>query len=251
MYNDGIYDSPDATTRQAIPFDEIDEYELEDEHGNERALYTEDGYQIQRRIAQFSRNIKAHGVLMDLSRLHEVFARDVDGDEDLWDEEVEHTKYRVYPQAGLRSVGHFQAEGLMTPCYKLVEIVNRHLHNRNRAVIENGDAWVDQEQGIVMGVGSQGYNAVTHNTRGRSAQHHEVQLGLTTGYLAGEWARDSDGQQQQRRLGRKIWNGLAHEIYADKIANPEICRDLRLENVYCVDMGMMHPSRRDGRYVCG
>jgi hypothetical protein len=132
-----------------------------------------------------------------------------------------------------------------------VDVINQHLQRRNEQTAEQhpDHPWIDEQRPIVVGIASQGYNAVMHNTRGRSAQHHEVQLGLTTAYLAGEWSQTAHSRQRQQRIEEKLANGLPYKNYADKISNPEICRDLRLENVYYVDMAAIHPHRRRGRCV--
>ena len=64
--------------------------------------------------------------------------------------------------------------------------------------------WEERVRHVVVGVGSQGYNAVMHHTWGRTAQHHDAQMGLITSALAGEWARNEQGKQQEREIDAKM-----------------------------------------------
>ena len=73
----------------------------------------------------------------------------------------------MYFQAGLKSVGHFQAKGLMGACHKLVESVNWHLaipSGGSGSEDEDEMEWEERVWHVVVGVGSQGYNAVMHHT---------------------------------------------------------------------------------------
>lgn len=102
---------------------------------------------------------------------------------------------------------------------------------------------------IIHGISSQGYNAVTHSTRGKSAQHHEVQLGLVTGALAGAWATGTKNRRTADNLDLGCSRQMPHEAFAEKIENPGISRDLRMENVYWIDIGALQKENQDGGSV--
>lgn len=99
---------------------------------------------------------------------------------------------------------------------------------------------------MIHGISSQGYNAVTHHTRGRTAQHHDAQVGLVTGSLSGAWAVEPKTIQKAQRLRRKCDQKMPHKAYAQKIENSNICQDLRLENVYWIDMDGLSDEQQDG-----
>lgn len=102
---------------------------------------------------------------------------------------------------------------------------------------------------VIHGVSSQGYNAVTHHTRGRTAQHHEVQVGMVTGALAGAWATSGSNKTTADKLEEDCRWKMPHESFAEKIRKPGIARDLRLENVYWIDIGALQKKHQNGRSV--
>jgi hypothetical protein len=244
-YSDGIFNSPFPTSRQEILPDDLEHHSLTTEDGHENPLYSKDGFQIQRRIARFSTHTRPHGVLLHFPSLQSLFLNE---DDELFDEDPAYTEYTVYPQAGLKSVGHFQAKGLMSPCYKLLQHVNRRLTiGRDNDSDMSVDGWEDTIRPAVCGIASQGYNAVMHHTRGRTAQHHDVQVGLITAALAGGWATSDKAKQRATKMIQKCQQSLPHEAFAEKIANPNISRDLRLENVYSIDINALRRHHRNGK----
>jgi hypothetical protein len=248
LYADGIYDSADENERRLINVDELLDLPLLDEGLHEIPIYTQSGYQIQRRIARFRASQRPHGILMDLRRLHELFEAEED---DLFEivDDMGSVNYTVYPQAGLRTVGHYQADGLPTK-------LRPHLRQVNTAVgiqldTESDNSYDEEElerspHQPVTGIASQGYNAVMHSTRGRSNQHHDAQLGLITGTLAGAWAVGDKAERKARNLLTKCSKELPHISFGEKIKNAGIKRDLRLEHVYSIDIHAISSIHRTG-----
>lgn len=222
-----------------------------DETGHEIPLYDEEGYPIPRRLARFDRRVPPHGVLLNLGFVHSLFA--VDEDLDHIERDTRSTSdYTVYPQAGLRTAGHFQAKRLMTPCYPLLKKINTSVMDHSDDVEADDDdmeQWIDDGTPAIVGISSQGYNSVMHHTRGHSAQHHDVQIGLVTSALAGWWAKTEGTKKEALKILNQCKDQLPHERFAEKIENPNITRDLRLENVYYIDMHRMPPRHRIGRYA--
>jgi hypothetical protein len=211
-------------------------------------LYSKDGFEIQRRSARFHRGVKPHGVLVDLTRTKNLFTNDID---ELFDEEPCSVDFTVYPQAGLKTVGHFQAKGLIAGCYPLIQRINRRLEQASE---DDLDTQVDDDADeelrnapVIQGITSQGYNALMHFTRGRTAQHHEVQVGQVTAALAGMFANTAPHTTICRRLTRTCEQALPHQAFAEKVRSMAITTDLRLENVYCIDMKALRPDQRNGR----
>jgi hypothetical protein len=225
--------------------------ELLDEGGHEIPIYTESGYQIQRRVARRRKGQKFHGVLMELSRISELFTPDL---EETYLDGVpgcESPEVYVYPQAGLRTAGHFQAKGLMTRFYPRVEKINQRLIEARREEMEGDE---DEDEDIdysdrhpITGIASQGYNSVMHSTRGTSNQHHDAQLGLITSTLAGAWATTERNKRIANDQKMLCEHRLPHNTYQEKIANEGIERDLRLENVYVIDVGALPVLMRNGK----
>jgi hypothetical protein len=85
-----------------------------------------------------------------------------------------------------------------------------------------------------------------HSTRGRSNQHHDAQLGLITGALAGAWAVGDKGKRKARHLSTRCSEELPHISFGEKIKNTGIKRDLRLEHVYSIDMHAIASIHRTG-----
>jgi hypothetical protein len=186
--------------------------------------------------------------LVDLLRTRNLFTNDVD---ELLDEEPSSIDFTVYPQAGLRTVGHFQAKGLISGCYPLIRRINRRITNLTP---DNMDIWDDEHNDniadtpVIHAIASQGYNAMMHHTRGRTAQHHEVQVGQVTSALAGLFAKSPQHINVSKRLLRTCQQALPHQAFAEKIHCPAISTDLRLENVYYIDMKALRQDQRNGRY---
>jgi hypothetical protein len=232
-----------------VSLDDLDNMEIMDAEGREIPIYSEDGYQIQHRLGQFKKSQEPHGVLLDLSRIQELFSPDFDDDDFLGGVPgCVSPSVSVYPQAGLRTAGHYQVDGLMTKFYPMIEQVNRPIVVERRE--EDGDDEVDPSpHSPITGISSQGYNAVMHSTRGCSNQHHEAQLGMITNTLAGAWATSDSNKRIANGLKQRCEQILPHQTYAEKIQNREILRDLRLENVYFFNIQALPSMMQNGRYA--
>lgn len=245
---DGIFTSMEPTTRVHLTLDELMNMPMMDEDGDEIPIYCDKGYIIPRRIPCFSRNTPAHGLLLNLRTVKELFDGGFDDDEGLdWDDEDDrHITTYVYPQAGLKTVGHFQANGIMRPFKPFLAEVNAVLVDDNQS--DDGNGMSERVPKIVHGIASQGYNGVMHSTRGHSAQHHDAQLGIITAALAGSWAQGETNKRVAREFQEQCAHQLPHQAFEEKIKNPNIIRDLRLENVYYLNVKKMRESDRTGRY---
>jgi hypothetical protein len=247
-YEDGIFTTPYAMTREEVHPDDLDEIPYVSDDGYEIPLFSKDGFQIQRRIGLFASGSKPHGVLINLLQTRNLFTNDVD---ELAEEECGVIDFTVYPQAGLRNAGHFQAKGLVLGCYPLLKLINRQIARGSTDESRDVD---DEDDNTGVGhaaihvIASQGYNAMMHHTRGRTAQHHEVQVGQVTAALAGQYARTAQHVNVCKRLTWTCCQALLHEAFSAKIRGPAISTDLRLENVYYIDMKALRPQQRNGRY---
>lgn len=185
-------------------------------------------------------------MLVNLGKIHELFGDNFGGDHTEYEHGIPglaNSSVRLYPQAGLRSAGHFQATGLMKNFYPHVEALNRRL--RQQADGEDDDDRLGRCP--IFGVGCQGYNAVMHSTRGYGAQHHEAQQGVVTAALGGHFVIEgTSGLDHWKKVLQDCSHNLPHKVFELKISNEGITRDLRLENVYVVDMTALKEDDRSG-----
>ena len=162
-YPEGVYDSADPEVRNIIPWNTINECPLQDGNGYEIPWFTRDGLVIKRRAGIFTTRTQPHGILFDLPKLADLFI----DDDDLFGERP--IKYHVYPQAGLRSIGHFQAQGIMSPFKTLLEGLNHKLmiqEDDDDMMSQDSQDNIGQSQKPITGISSQGYNQVMHRIRG-------------------------------------------------------------------------------------
>ena len=86
-------------------------FPLLNDDGTERPIYTELSYHIQRCFGTGSHSICPLGILMDLCHLDHLFLSD--NLLNNFDSDAVSPSFDIYPQAGLITAGHFQADGLM------------------------------------------------------------------------------------------------------------------------------------------
>ncbi|KAM6489215.1 hypothetical protein JOM56_015385 [Amanita muscaria] len=249
-FSAGIYNSRNDDTREIITWDELAEMPLVDDEGREIPIYCGMGFNIPRRIPRFSKHSLPHGVLVDLRKVKDLFQHELDEEDFYMDEDTAPVDVYTYPQAGTKIAGHFQANGLMLNVGVFVKLVNESLTYVPDAMDEDEeDALPRRPKNIVNGIACQGYNAVMHSTRGDSAQHHDAQLGMITGALSGCWVTNPAGTRTARYLREKCARLLPHEAFSTKIKNERILRDLRLENVFWIDIKAMDKDDQDGTRI--
>jgi hypothetical protein len=244
IHPEGVYNSFDINQRETIPWDELANMPVLDRARNEIPLYTERGFLLPRRLPVFSRNTPAHGILMDLRSVKDLFEAPFEQQE-LHPDAEEPVDTYTYPQAGLKIAGHFQANGLMKDFVPFMHEVNQDL-NALRTDDDGMNYTPPAHQHVVRGIACQGYNAVMHSTRGDSAQHHDAQLGMITGALAGSWAKVSSSENTASKLRDRCSRQLPHASFNEKIQNEKILRDLRLENVYYIDVQAIDETHQNG-----
>ena len=229
-----IWDGVGADRKQLVTCEELD---LLDENA---WLFTEQGAEIFRHYPQFEGDRKDCGALVDFSNLHTLFPPDT---------RLKYTQAgpppsgcSAYPQAGLVYAGHLQANSLITEFYPLLEAVNT-------SVLKDGleeELLTEDPRWPIYGVSSQIYNAVMHSTRGTGSQHHEVARGRVSGALGGSCVPATIKTAPAAELRRSCSAQLPHVAYKIKSSNPAVCKDLRLENVYWVDMDQVAEQNRTG-----
>jgi hypothetical protein len=226
--------------------------------GLENNIYNDRGARVPRQVGLRRGTSPTFAGLLDVKDLQELFMPDelflpddedeVDGDDHGYTGIT--SGYHAYPQAGLQRYGHFQANGMMNPVKPFIKEINEQLRVRNRSDSGNredeDDAPEMSPHPPVTGVATQGYNSAMHYARGRGVQHHDAQLGLVTAAIGGTYAVSAKEKRIALARQQSCRHNLPHERFNNKIHEAEITRDLRMENVYCVDMLAIKPEYRSG-----
>lgn len=261
---DGIFNSHAPSYRHQLTLDELRDLPMEDELGHEIPIFSEDGVQIERRLACYSNRDPPLPGIFDLTSIAHHFTGTPADDSISYQFGIpgsNNPKLSIYPQAGLRSAGHFQADGLMDNFYPRIETINQLL--REDWVDSDDDDDSDHNMHLndnephtcprfpIFGVASQGYNSVIHTTRGYGAQHHEAQQGLVTAALGGFFSCGADirTERKWKHVKNSIHWDLPHEKFDQKISDLDLTHDLRLENVYAIDLFALKEGRRNGLYA--
>ena len=225
---------------------------VDEQTGLENNIYNERGARIPRQVALRRESSPRYAGLVDVKNMKELFMPDLEEEACVDDGYTGITsKYYAYPQAGLLRYGHFQASGMMNPIKPFVKEINQRLavERRNGADDTGNNSTVPPDispHPPITGVATQGYNSAMHYARGRGVQHHDAQLGLVTAALAGTYAVTPKEKRIASQKQQACKNRLPHEQFQHKINEPAITRELRMENVYCVDMLAIKPEYRTG-----
>ena len=248
-----FFDSPVPSSRRRMTLEEVMEWPIVDEAtGLENNIYNERGARIPRQVALRRESSPRYAGLLDVKNMKELFMPDLE-EEACADQGYTGltSKYYAYPQAGLLRYGHFQASGMMNPIKPFIKEINKRL------VVEHGDRDDEDDNNSmnhpdmsphppVTGVATQGYNSAMHYARGRGVQYHDAQLGLVTAALAGTYALTAKEKRIASEKQQACKHRLPHEQFNHKINEPAITRELRMENVYCVDMLAIKLEYRTG-----
>lgn len=238
-HGDNIWDGISENHRQRVSEDDLDDLD------DDARIFTDKGLEILRYYPIFTDGRRVpYGVLVDFQNLNTLFDSDI---------HLTHgragprsSKYSAYPQAGLVTAGYLQAASLISDFYPLVESINIDILNAGTEDVEE-DPFVEPGRWPVYGVSCQIYNAVMHHTRGRGSQHHEVARGMVSGALGGLCNPETASSPKAETLRRTCTAQLPHNAYKIKTSNSEVCKDLRLENVYWADFDQIPEEHRNGR----
>jgi hypothetical protein len=141
----------------------------------------------------------------------------------------------VYPQAGLRRLGHFKANRVPKGFDPILRKLDRDL-SENR----------DEHRPLVRGMSCQGYNYAQHSLTDK-AGGIEVVRGQVTAAMAGTGMGVGT---RIRRINNKLRGDLAnmlpYEKVVHKLAKPDIGRAFRFESVFSLDVLALELLMRDG-----
>jgi hypothetical protein len=100
----------------------------------------------------------------------------------------------------------------------------------------------------VTGIACQGYNKMVHRTCGNSGEQHDAQIGLVTSALTGSYATTDKIKCVHDMLRLRCAKNWLHERFANKIQTTSAMNhDLRLENIFCIDLCRLHSDACNGR----
>jgi hypothetical protein len=236
-----VWNGLDKDRRQKLSLEDLNELP------QDTRIFTEKGVEIPRHYHFFDggeAQRKPCGVLVNLSNLHTLFQPD---DRLLYARAGPCPKnYFPYPQAGLVTAGHLQADALISDFYPLLEAINLDIL-KNGEEDPQEELLVEAPKWPVYGVSCQMYNAVMHHTRGIGSQHHDVVRGTVSGALGGQCTPEAASTKQATDLRHACRVQMPHEAYKVKASNDAVCKDLRLENVYWVDFDQIAAENRTGR----
>lgn len=255
-----LYDDCDPQLRNRINQEDLANLPLLGEDDTEKEVFNRAGQRVMRRIPK---DVRHAGVLFDLGQIAQQF--EGVGDNRLDAEEDVPVSCTLYPQAGLRTVGQWQATGVTDSFCRVVSGVNASIHNSQRRhrwddanrgnEEESEDSESDEEDlpamyGAVQAIFSQGYNIVVHRSRNQGKAHHDAQQGRLTAAILGTYALSDKHREKARKQRDHLALGLPHERYDRKIADPMDANQppcARLENVYVLRYDRLPEAMRNGR----
>ncbi|KAG6369887.1 hypothetical protein JVT61DRAFT_13351 [Boletus reticuloceps] len=199
-----MYNSPNVNEREQV---HIQAYPLLEESGREKNIYNQEGVRIPRRHAIVDEDATMNGMLFNLRTIHQLFRRD---DEDIVEDsngDEPLTPHYLYPMAGLKTIGHFQALGLMTPFITQLQRLNTNI----RDLYHDGDEdeieadLLTGYRPLIEAVASQGYNMLSHRVR-TAGRYHDVQRGLITAALGGTYPSTVSNSNLAKEFHRECSN---------------------------------------------
>lgn len=182
---------------------------------------------------------------MDLSSVHTLFESHEDAYRGAGDQNA--VNFSVYPLAFTRSLGNVQADGLIAPFSRRLDILDENIRQR---INEQNDPdeveAIEPAARIIHPVSSQMYNALSHRVR-NEAKFHDVQLGLMTSVLSGTTVERAAQKTLWSCRMRLCNNGLPHERFDRKVSGQGQPECMRFENSYRVDVYQLPDNMRNGR----
>lgn len=247
-----LYDSANPENRTRLSLQHLRDLPLTNDRQNEIMVYSEDGERIPRREAEGN----FVGMLFDLPASMELFSGNSDDDR-LDDEAQVSSVCTVYPHAGLRTVGQWQATGVPDVFADVVKELNSAIYRsqRRQPSPDSDDEGVDDNleelpcsYGALLAYSSQAYSDLAHRYRDGRA-FHDAQQGKLTGALLGTYgttARHATAAETHRAHLRV---GLPHQRFESKVKNPDVNANpnsARLENLYVLRYNRLPTAMRNG-----
>ncbi|KAI0683652.1 hypothetical protein BC835DRAFT_1310967 [Cytidiella melzeri] len=235
-----IYDHWDPELREQVNLEHFPLYH--EATGDEIPVYRTDGTRLHRHSFNIIHDEDPCPSLFNLRTVNE-FLQGFAGEDDMdVDNNLAPTAAGIqfFPQAFLGSVGHYQAEKLPVPFYPILRRISRTIglnnNNNNNNNFDN-DAPLAQP---VIGCSSQAYNTAFHRIRFRTSSH-DAQLAQVTAFGAAPFATSTKEKEKSAKLTQRLEDyGLPFTRLKAKLADAALNTNIRLENVYHVDLAAIH-----------
>jgi len=248
-----IYDHWDPTRRRQLDLNNLaEEYPVFDDGGMENRIYSEDGQYIKRVRVRVARGAPSAGVLVHLDTVGELFDNDDQvANDDGSDSEGEHRHHdpvsvSVYPQSYFQRIGHVKANGVISALRGVVARMNREL------VEGNDDEYMEVPgRQALTPISCQLYNELSHRVAKRAGTQ-EVQRGDQTAAMAFHYpgynaTADRRGLNLVVRCTESLPSARHFALLNPIDPEENMPTDLRVENVYSLDMKALLPVNRTGR----
>lgn len=248
-----MYDRLDTVDRDPVILDELD---LLDDDGDEIPIFTHDGRQVPRRIPLSKASRRPCGILLDFTNARDLFEdpRDNDLAPELNESPPPYVMVNAFRQGFLHSVGHVQVNAVPFPMVPLIANINAAVaidaaqRDPDDEDDDEDDERIPLPLSAVTGIDCQMYNSVMHRVRG-TAQTHDAQRGDVTAAFAGSYSEGATQKRKASRLREACRNRLPHENFSMLIDHDGLDTSLRMECVHRIDLTMLRPERRAGKYV--
>ncbi|KAI0682105.1 hypothetical protein BC835DRAFT_1311659 [Cytidiella melzeri] len=236
-----IYDHWDPELREQVNLEHFPLYH--EATGDEIPVYRTNGTRLHRHSFNIIHDEDPCPSLFNLRTVNE-FLQGFAGEDDMdVDNNLAPTAAGVqfFPQAFLGSVGHYQAEKLPVPFYPILRKISRTIGLNNNNNNFDNDAPITQP---VIGCSSQAYNTAFHRIRFRTSSH-DAQLAQVTAFGAAPFATSTKEKEKSAKLAQRLEDyGLPFTRLKAKLADAALNTNIRLENVYHVDLAAIHDNSR-------
>ena len=245
QHGQDIFDSADIEQREQIV---LEDTPLVDNNGREIMIYDQDGRRIPRREAHIDEGTEYNGMLFNLKTIHQLFqwSELADDVEDINDSPM--TPHYLYPMACLKTIGHFQAEGLMTPFLRKLKELNKWIKERYDGGDEGNIAaeLLTGYSPLIEGIACQGYNLLSHQVWAQG-RYHDMQQGNITTAFSGTHRMPTTNSNIAQKVWRECETWLPFEWYHQRITGAPVDTSTRIENVYQISLRRLPRQSCNGR----
>lgn len=246
-----FFDHYDPDRRTQVFPEELGDYPLYDDKGNEVALYDENGHHVLRVLKTWDEEAPRLGIMMKLPGLAKALTSDPGRTpQDPENSEPQQNKQRpmLFPHSYFPDLG-FAWTNSPLPGYSILsERINSSLGSVGVAIDAHGRN-VPFRASPVKTTSHQQYSVAAH-TSSVSHSQHEDHLGHVTAGLAGFVAETLPDQKKARKIQHRLSSQMPWEMIERKLTLPEggasDSGDLRMEVVIEIDLQAMRPEDRKG-----
>ncbi|TCD61900.1 hypothetical protein EIP91_007782 [Steccherinum ochraceum] len=244
--NNVLYTSWDENIRELVV--DVNALPEKDGQGQHVEVYDEDGYWVQRFVAETMVEDQQRGVLIDLQNVSRLYNLTQWTEFDDQDRPINPDDYKVkyygYPLAFTKRYGHVQATNGFASFLPMVKELEKHIMDDED---EDVQQYLSQKGRVLRVVSSQCYNAYTHRVR-ESKSSHQIQRGIPTATVGGTYGR---GRRKEQTICHRLadnydfcspWRGWERQV--DNVDDLNL--SLRLEQFFMINLSYVKPEFRTG-----